>query len=330
MNSSLSLMEKKNQPPLTNDLYSDLSLAGPFRVAVEDDIVVKDNARDKQIRLKIYFPETGSKFPVILFSHGFGGNKDGFAPVGKHWASHGFVVIHPTHFDGMAPSSEPQETSPSTALLSQTRLGNIRSRISEPKNIRDRVQDLVLILDEIDNFSKTVPRLTDKIDKSKIGVGGHSFGAYTAMLIGGTTVNLGKDYATSYADKRINCILPISGQGTGQQGLTRDSWKNVKIPMMVITGTNDRGVGNQRYEWKMEPYEYSRPGGKFLVVIDGANHFSFGGQLGPRGTKVVDCVKSVSTHFWNSYLKNSEASGKVIMSDTLPKEIRSIHSYRHK
>jgi hypothetical protein len=100
--------------------------------------------------------------------------------------------------------------------------------------------------------------------------------------------------------------------------------------MMVITGTNDRGVGNQRYEWKMEPFEYSGSGGKFLVVIDGANHFSFGGQLGPRGTKVVDCVKSVSTHFWNSYLKNSEASGKVIMSDTLRKEIRSIHSYRHK
>jgi predicted dienelactone hydrolase len=330
MNAIMSSKGKTFQSPLTSDLYSDLSLDGPFRVAVEDDIVVKDKARDKHIRLKIYFPETGTKFPVILFSHGFGGNKNVFEPVGKHWASHGFVVIHPTHFDGMAPSSKSLENAPTTALLSQTRLGNVRSRISEPKNISDRVQDLVVILDDMDNLSKLVPRLIDKLDQSKIGVGGHSFGAFTAMLIGGTTVNLGKDFASSYADKRIKCILPISAQGTGQQGLTRDSWKNVRIPMMVITGTNDRGVGNQGYEWKMEPYEYSGPGGKFLVVIDGANHFSFGGQLGPRGKKVVDCVKCVSTHFWNTYLKESGASGKVIMSDTLPKDIRSIHSYRHK
>lgn len=330
MNSSLSQKGKKIQSSSSNDLYSDLSLDGPFRVAVEDDIVVKDKARDKHIRFKIYFPETGTKFPLILFSHGFGGNKNGFAPVGKHWASHGFVVIHPTHFDGLAPSSGLLEPAPTTSLLSQTRLGSIRNRISEPKNIRDRVQDFVVILDEIDNLAKLVPRLTGKVDESKIGVGGHSFGAYTAMLIGGTTVNLGKDFASSYADKRIKCILPISAQGTGQQGLTRDSWKNVRIPMMVITGTNDRGVGNQGYEWKMEPYEYSGPGDKFLVVIDGANHFSFGGQLGPRGSKAVDCVKCVSTHFWNTYLKESGASGKVIMSDTLPRELRGIHTYRHK
>lgn len=45
--------------------------------------------------------KTGGSYPVILFSRGFGGNKDAFGPIGQHWASHGCVVIHPTHADGV-------------------------------------------------------------------------------------------------------------------------------------------------------------------------------------------------------------------------------------
>ncbi|MFM8414937.1 MAG: hypothetical protein ACKOCX_09445, partial [Planctomycetota bacterium] len=51
-----------------------------------------------------------------------------------------------------------------------------------------------------------------------------------------------------------------------------------------------RGAGGQTVEWKQEPYRLSPPGDKYLVVIDGANHFSFGGRLGPRTAGITEAV----------------------------------------
>ena len=35
--------------------------------------------------------------PVIIFSHGLGGSRDGYEYLGRHWASHGYVSVHSTH-----------------------------------------------------------------------------------------------------------------------------------------------------------------------------------------------------------------------------------------
>jgi hypothetical protein len=124
-------------------------------------------------------------------------------------------------------------------------------------------------------------------------------------------------------DQRVKCILPISAQGTGQQGLTEKSWDALKLPMMTITGTRDRGVGGQGVEWRKEPYKYSPKGDKYLVVIAGANHLSFGGGLAERGGDITDSVKLCSTHFWDAYLKDSPASKQYLQSDQLVKDAGS-------
>ena len=293
---------------------------GPHTVETADSVSLKDAARKKELSCKVYYPKTDGPFPVILFSHGFGGNKDAFALIGKHWASHGYVVIHPTHADGLVrrkpePTKDDDDTS---APL--PRRGGLLGGLNDPQKIGDRVADLVLILDNLDDLPKSVAGLNGKIDSKLIGVGGHSFGAYTAMLIGGVTADLGKVNGKSFLDKRVRCILPISGQGTGQQGLTDKSWDALKLPMMTITGTRDQGVGGQGVEWKKEPYKYSPAGDKFLVVIDGASHLSFGGGLGARGGDITDIVKLCSTHYWDAYLKDSETAKKYLLSDKLVKD----------
>jgi len=192
--------------------------------------------------------------------------------------------------------------------------------LNDPKAIGDRVADLVLVLDYLERLPQSVPGLRGKLDGKRIGVGGHSFGAYTAMLIGGVTVDLGTDKAKSFRDKRVQCILPISAQGTGQQGLTPPSWKELKLPMMTVTGTRDRGSRGQGVDWKQQPYRYSPPGDKFLVVIDGANHFSFGGGLGVGSNAIVDCVKLVSTHFWDTFLKELKVSREYLRSDKIVRD----------
>ena len=68
---------------------------------------------------------------------------------------------------------------------------------------------------------------------------------------------------------------------------------------------------------KKEPYEFSPPGDKYLVVIDGANHLSFGGALGPRGADITDVVKLGSTRFWDAWLKDSEPARDYLRSDRM-------------
>ena len=226
---------------------ADRAKEGPLAVDTADDLTLKDAARKKEVPVKIYHPKTGGPYPVIVFSHGFGGNKDAFGPVGKHWASHGYVVVHPSHADGLGrkgplkkdePGADPNPRQP-------PRAGGLLGGLNDPQKIGDRVADVVLVLDSLDDLPKLVSGLKDKIDKEKVGVGGHSFGAYTAMLVGGVTADLGGEKGKSFGDKRVKCILPISGQGTGQQGLTDMSWAALKVPMMVFTGTLVRMTRNE-------------------------------------------------------------------------------------
>ena len=300
---------------------------GPLKVDTADNLILQDAARKSELTCKVYFPNTGGPYPLILFSHGFGGNKDAFGTVGKHWASHGYIVISPTHADGLGR----RKTNPSNEKPGvMTRPGGLLGRLNDPQKIGDRVADLVLILDSVDKLTNAVPALKGKIDSEQIGVGGHSFGAYTAMLIGGVTADLGTYKAKSFRDKRVKCILPISGQGTGQQGLTDKSWEALKVPMMTITGTRDQGAGGQGVEWKKEPYKYSPAGDKYLVVIDGANHLSFGGGLGARSGGITDIVKLCSTYYWDTYLKDSEASKQYLQSDRIVKDTGNQCSFEKK
>lgn len=287
----------------------------PRPIETEKGLMIRDGVRKKDLRCTVHYPKDGGPFPVILFSHGFGGDQNAFASVGRHWASCGYVVIHPTHRDGQDRRARNADPIDPERENTGSRFAGLMRGLNDPEAIGDRVADLVVVLDNLETLPRNVQGLEGRIDAKRIGVGGHSFGAFTAMLIGGVTVDLGGEKARSFRDKRVQCILPISAQGTGQQGLTKTSWKDLKLPMMTVTGTLDRGSRGQGIDWKKEPYRYSPPGDKFLVVIDGANHFSFGGGLGPRSGNIVDCVKRVSTHFWDAYLKESAASVKYLRSE---------------
>jgi len=280
--------------------------AGPLAIDVADDLSLHDAARGKDLPYKVAFPAVDGRYPLIVFSHGFGGSKEAFSTVSRHWASHGYVVIHPTHADGMERRLAGRAAEGGPA--GRPGMGGLVGRLNDPARIADRVADIVLVLDSLATIAEATPALEGRIDTGRIGVGGHSFGAYTAMLIGGVTVDLGGGQGRSFRDERVACILPISPQGTGQQGLTKRSWAGLTIPMMTITGTRDRGVGGQGVEWRKEPYAFSPPGDKYLVVIDGADHLSFGGGLRQRGSAISDVVKIVSTRFWDAYLEDSDSA----------------------
>jgi len=96
--------EPPNSPfvraPICISLLLFTSLASAqYKVRTVDQVVLIDSARHKQIPVKVYFPDARGPFPVIVFSHGAWGSKDGYFALGRYWASHGYVSIHPSHAD---------------------------------------------------------------------------------------------------------------------------------------------------------------------------------------------------------------------------------------
>ncbi|MDI1314430.1 acetylxylan esterase [Prosthecobacter sp.] len=279
-------------------LFGALCVALAAKAEVQmDEFLLKDAKRERQIECRSYAPKSGDKLPLIVFSHGFGADNTAFSPIAQHWAEHGYVVIAPSHLDGAGKSKgkgNPLPASGLPALMAQAVL-----------KTENRVRDLTFILDALEQVEARVPSLRGRIDSGRVGFAGHSLGAYTAMLVGGVTADINDQKARSFRDPRVRCILPISGQGTGQQGLTASSWSALSIPMLTITGSLDRGAGGQGPEWKQQPFELSPPGDKYLVFIEGASHVAFGGA---RPGEITEAVKASTLAFWDAHLKNVPAA----------------------
>jgi len=56
-----------------------------------------DPDRDRVVPLKIYLPEASEPRPVVLFSHGLGGSREGCSYLGRHWAEQGYVAVFTQH-----------------------------------------------------------------------------------------------------------------------------------------------------------------------------------------------------------------------------------------
>ncbi len=56
-----------------------------------------DAARSRTVPLRVRWPDGPGPWPLLLFSHGLGGSRDGGELWGEAWCEAGFVVIHLQH-----------------------------------------------------------------------------------------------------------------------------------------------------------------------------------------------------------------------------------------
>ncbi|MFN0119744.1 MAG: alpha/beta hydrolase family protein [Blastocatellia bacterium] len=290
-------------------------------VETVDELILKDQKRNKELPLKIYFPQTGVNYPVIVYSHGAGGSKDNYGPLGSDWASHGYVVIHTTHEDSIALQRAAGKV---TAADAQGLQQMLLRMAGEPQAWESRARDVALVMDSLKEIEQRAPRLKGKLDRTRIGVGGHSFGAYTSQLLGGATIEIGGQ-TRSFLDPRPQAFLLLSPQGSGQQGLTKKSWEKFTRPLLVATGSNDRGATGQTPAQKAEAFTLSPAGDKYLVFLEGAYH-NLGGisgaqggglRLGPESAEQVSYLRTASLAFWNAYLKQDKQAKSWLQSDAL-------------
>jgi len=100
------------------------------------DLTLRDDSRGKDVECRVHFPTTGDKLPLIVFAHGFGADRTAFTPIAEDWAAHGYLVIHPSHWDGFGKSKGqgaplPADGLPAlmknAALKIEDRVGDIRA-----------------------------------------------------------------------------------------------------------------------------------------------------------------------------------------------------------
>lgn len=256
--------------------------------------------------------------PLIVFSHGMYGSGENLDPLAHHWASHGYVVILPTHADSLSLRTAGMSRLEKMQLAREMQSGRLRDMNTQfQAHWADRPRDVSLILDSLDAIGALDGRLSGRIDRERIGVGGHSFGAMTTMLIGGAEPikvprALEQDFERdgSLADERVKCVLMISPQGMNQR-FGPESWDDFDLTALTISGDRDRGSGGQPAEWRRHAFDLGHAGSHALVWIEGAEHH-FGGMNGNtrRGQasvpEHVKAVQDATLAFWESSLRGDE------------------------
>lgn len=212
--------------------------------------------------------EAEAALPVVVFSHGLGGSRLGYGFLGRAWAEHGYLSLHPSHRENV-PFGAAEAERPSLSTLRA-----MKEAIDDPRNWEARPRDVATVIDSLSGLQ--LPALAGKLDASRIAVAGHSYGAYTALLCAGAGIRL--DGATSdFRERRAQAFIALSPPGNGSRGLEAASWAAITAPVLCVTGTEDRGFQGQPPEWREESFRALPPPEKTLVVVDGAEHFTFSG-----------------------------------------------------
>ncbi|MEJ2108690.1 MAG: dienelactone hydrolase [Acidobacteriota bacterium] len=273
------------------------------------DLNVSDPDRKRDIPIRIYNPKAESPAPVVLFSHGLGGSREGSAFLGRHWAARGYCAVFLQH-----PGSD---TSVWEDVPQRQRL-QAMNKAADSKNFLLRVKDVSVVLDQLERWNKMDRHLLEgKLDLEHIGMSGHSFGAVTTQAVSGQKFGRGRIVS---ADSRIDAAV-IMSPSSPSLGSSENAFGDVSIPWMLMTGTKDIAIiGNTNMESRLAVFPALPSGRKYELVLNNAEHSAFTERPLPGDTEARNpnhhrVILALSTAFWDAYLKDDVSAGKWLDGD---------------
>ena len=294
--------------------YDPLSVQpGPKPRLLELNVV--DEARQRDIPLRVYLPASNAPAPVVLFSHGLGGSGREYAYLGEHWASRGYVAVLLQH--------RGSDTSVWEDKPADERLAAMREAASL-SNFLLRVKDVSVVLDRLEYLNKARGEaLSGRLDLGHVGMAGHSFGAITTQAVSGQSTGLDK---ISFVDPRIKAAVIMSPSSPARIEPDR-SFGSVKTPWMLMTGTHDLvpALGTTSMATRLAVFPALPPGGKYELMLFDAEHSVFTdrplpGDSKPRNPNHHRAILALSTAFWDAYLRD-EGVARAWLDGDGPKEV---------
>lgn len=282
-----------------------LLLAAPSAAPVEERLLsLRDISRARDIPVKLYLPADHPRPPVIILSTGLGATCRHYAYLARHWAGRGyavFVLQHPGSDDAIfrKPWSDPFWAVMRAAVRK-------RNWIDRPLDVRFLIDHIVAV------SSSTGPAF----DKDRIGLAGHSFGAYTALAVAGLRVDFPGGAAHPLADPRIRAVVSMSFPGDMGGALGPDAFTAIALPVLHFSGTRDDTpmLGSWAPDRRI-PFDRTPAPDQYLVTIAGADHFALAdNEIGLDGREVRRnpavhqnaCV--ITTVFWDAFLRSDPAA----------------------
>ena len=258
-------------------------------------------------------PVRAGRWPVIVFSHGNGGNRYQNTFWCDFIASHGYVIVSADHTGN--------------AAITILKDGNVPYQPGERANsAADRPKDMSFLLDQMEKWNAGTEgsdtRFKGRFDLSRPCAAGMSFGSMTAVRVAET-------------DSRFKSVIAMSG------AYPED--KNLKVPTLWMIGAEDRTIGpigNSIVRTHHEKHE----GPSFLLELKNGGHYSFtdmfkmnpshGDGVG-SGTrreggakfdftsmeKTYQIVNSYSAAFLAVYVKGDRGSQQFLEKDGWPEDL---------
>jgi predicted dienelactone hydrolase len=277
--------------------YNALAIDPSSRSEVRD-LTVHDASRNRDIPVRIYLPANEKPVPIVLFSHGLGGSRAGSKFLGEHWAARGYIAVfvqHPGSDEGAWKDAAPKD-----------RMAAMRTAASL-ENFLLRVRDVRAVLDELEVWNKN-GLLAGRMDLTKIGMSGHSFGAVTTEAVSGETLPLS---GTQLTDPRIRAAVILS-PSVPVSTTAEQAFGAVKIPWLLMTGTKDTApIGPADMKSRLAVYPALHGAPKYQVVLNNAEHSAFTdralpGDREPRNPNHRRAILALSTAFWDAYLRGDK------------------------
>ena len=245
---------------------------------------------DRSFNYEVVLPESDGKKPLVVFSHGSGGDYHSYDWVFEALVKNGYVVAAFNH--------------PFDNAMNNTDKGVLR--------VWDRPQDVSLLVDAL----LADQRWSAHIDPNRISVVGHSSGGYTALSLGGALFkpdlmieycsgntrgpdcdlannDVSIDYSTaslSYKDDRVKSVVamaPALGPGVEQRSL-----EAVNIPVLILATEDDELL---KLEKHAKYYAKHLPNAELRLLV-GGGHFIY-----------MEC--NFITHIANLFIDNMDICG---------------------
>jgi len=284
---------------LAIDTYDPSQL--PYAEGQVVDTVVVDASRQREIPILVYLPQTIMPAPVVMFSHGLGGNRFGVTYLNQQWSRRGYVVVKLQH-----PGSDESilEVPPSQLLESLDSAASLENSVL-------RIEDVGAVLDQLTIWNEDPESVFfQRLDLNRVGMTGHSFGARTTQSVSGENTPF---IPAETQDPRIDAAILFS-PSPPSVGSVEFALSGVNIPWLLMTGTNDDSkVTNIDPEDRLLVFPGLPSGSKYeLVLLDGYHHAFTDRDLSPsqepRNPAHHGIIEALSTAFLDAYLQDDQSA----------------------
>jgi dienelactone hydrolase len=270
-----------------------------------------------------------SRYPVAIFSPGFGSTPKFYTKQLEELASHGYVVV------AINPTYEAPILFPDGQVITQSSVFDFSSANSETEQqvfnraVKIRAEDVSFVLNELERINSKDPQelLTGRLDLRQIGIFGHSLGGDTAI-------------EAMKSDRRLKAGINMDGGSYGSLFASGNS-DGLDRPFMVMSHDGaDESLQSFYQRLKANAYRLTIKGSKHTTFMDfglilpafstdstDRDKSQIGQVIGSiEPQRAIQIISTYTLAFFNRYLKGEDEPLLEKLSVDYPEVLIESHS----